>query len=462
MLNSNLIEKLKSIVGPNGYLENADISPAYHHDISGIRTGMPLIVLRPSNTDEVSQILKLCNDVRQPVIPQGGMTGLVSAGTPVNGEVALSLQRMNRIEDFDDASALMTVQAGTPLQAVQEAADKMEMFFPLDIGSRGSCTIGGNLSTNAGGNRVIRYGMARDLVLGLEVVLADGTIINNLNKMRKNNAGYDFKNLFMGSEGTLGILTRAVLILHPKPTSKQVAFCSLSGFPEAISLLKLLKVELGGRLSAFEALWSDAFDLIINSVPKIRSPIKEKYPLYILIEATGSNTESDQTSFEMALKKAIEKEYIKDVVIAQSLKEIEELWAVRDGISEAVLKLNPFLSYDVSLDIKSMEHFAKDIQEHFKKRWGNANIGIFGHIGDGNIHIVTDVGADGITSRSAVDDLVYGTVRDAKGSISAEHGIGFQKKSWLSYSRSKEEIDLMRTLKSALDPNCILSPGRVI
>ncbi|HEY5900592.1 MAG TPA: FAD-binding oxidoreductase [Burkholderiales bacterium] len=457
-----IIEALKRIVGPKGFLEGADISPAFHHDISGERSGFPSLVLRPASTLEVSAILRLCEGAGQPIVPQGGMTGLVSAGTPAPGEIALSLQRMNSIEDIDEAAATMTVQAGCPLQAVQEAADACGLFFPLDIGSRGTCTIGGNLSTNAGGNRVIRYGMARELTLGVEAVLADGTVLDSLNKMRKNNAGFDLKHLFIGTEGTLGVLTRAVLLLHPKPRSQLVAFCALPGFKAAISLLRLLRSELGGRLSAFEALWQNSYRLVIETVPSVRKPLQAEAPVYVLVEATGTHPAADETAFESALASALENGVVDEVVIARSLTEVHDLWAVRDGISEAVLKLNPFLSYDVSMPVGEMDVFAEFAMTRIARDWPNARVGVFGHIGDGNLHIVTNVGEDGATPRAVVDELIYGATRRARGSVSAEHGIGFQKRAWLSYSRTPEEIGLMRKLKASLDPKGILSPGRVL
>jgi FAD/FMN-containing dehydrogenase len=457
-----LIAALKRSVGPGGILEGADISPAYHHDIGGEREGLPRIVLRPASTTEVSAVLALCCAARHPVVPQGGMTGLVSAGTPAPGEIVLSLERMRAIEELDEAAATMTVQAGVPLQVVQEAAEARGLLFPLDIGSRGSCTIGGNLATNAGGNRVIRYGMARDLVLGLEAVLANGTVVGGLNKMRKNNAGYDLKHLFIGSEGTLAVITRAVLRLYPKPRSQCLAFCAVPGFASAIALLRLLEDSLGGRLSAFEALWRNSYRLILDTVPTVRAPLADTAPIYVLVEAMGADAQADQALFEAALGTALDRGLVNEVVLARSVREVRELWAVRDAVSEAALKLHPFLGYDVSMPIDRMESFADRVMKEARRNWPRARIGMFGHIGDGNIHIVTDVGEDGRTPRSRMDELVYGATREVNGSVSAEHGIGFQKKAWLAYSRTPEDIALMRALKATLDPHGILSPGRML
>jgi len=455
-----LAQALASVVGPAGLLRGNEIGPAYHEDISHDRCGRPWMVLRPSSTHEVAECLRLCHSFGQPIVPQGGMTGLVSAGTPEDGEIVLSTQRLARIEEIDRAAAAITAQAGVTLQQVQEAADEAGFFFPLDIGSRGSCTVGGNVSTNAGGNRVLRYGMMRNLVLGLEAVLADGTVIDATHKMTKDNAGYDLKQLFVGSEGTLGVVTRAVLALHPKPSSQAVAFCSVPDFSCAIELLLFLKGALGGRLSAFEALWSNAYALILESVPRVRAPLPVGSPLYVLVESLGSDPRTDVPAFEKALEVALENNWVTDVVIGRSTREMRALWEVRDAVSEAVLKLRPFISYDVSMPVGAMDLFASSIVERTARDWPGAKIGLFGHIGDGNIHIVTDIGADG-TPRTVVDEFIYDATRAARGSISAEHGIGFQKRAWIGHTRSPQEIALMRAIKRTLDPDCLLSRGRI-
>lgn len=456
-----LTNALTEAVGAVGVLRGEAIGPAYHEDISHERSGTPWLVLRPASTAEVAECLRLCHRFGQPVVPQGGMTGLVSAGTPADGEIALSTQRLARIEEVDRASATITAQAGVPLQQVQEAADEAGFFFPLDIGSRGSCTVGGNVSTNAGGNRVLRYGMMRDLVVGLEAVLADGTIVDSTLKMTKNNAGYDLKQLFVGSEGTLGVVTRAVLKLHPKPSSQTVAFCSLGDFGQAIELLHFLRAGLAGRLSAFEAMWRNAYELVLATVPRVRAPLAAGSPLYVLVEALGADPDADASAFEHALGEALGKGLVDDVVVGKSPREVRALWEVRDAVSEAVLKLRPILSYDVSMPAGAMDSFARTIIARAASDWPDAKMGLFGHVGDGNLHLVADIGADG-TPRAVVDRLVYEATRDARGSISAEHGIGFQKRDWLGHTRSAQEIALMRVLKRALDPKNVLSPGRVL
>jgi len=456
-----LRDELLDLLGPQGLLEGEAIGPRYYEDISQEREGRPWLVVRPRCTSEVSAVLKRCWRAGQSIIPQGGMTGLVSAGTPIPDEIVLASDRMTVVEEIDPDSVTMTVQCGVPLQTVQEQADAHGFLFPLDIGARGSCTVGGNLSTNAGGNRVIRYGMMRDLVLGVEAVLADGTVVGNLHKLPKNNAGYDLKHLFIGTEGTLGFITRAVLRLQARPRSQQVAWCALEGFPQAIRLLRQLRERLGGQLSAFEALWGDSYRLIVDRLDHVKAPLDRDHPFYVLVESLGGDTVADAERFEVALNEAVEDGIIVDAVIAKSGAEVEEFWGVRDGIAEVVLGFDPFLSYDVSMPVGQMEAFAEEVLGEIARRWPDAVAGVFGHIGDGNLHIVTDVGEDGITKREEVDELVYRRTASAEGSISAEHGIGFQKRDHLSLTRSPQEIALMRQLKRALDPKGILSPGRI-
>jgi len=459
----HLRDRFAEIVGPQGLLEGDDIGPRYFEDMSHIREGRPHLVLRPRTTEEVARILALCNEVGQPIVPQGGMTGLVSAGTPMSGEVVLATDRMTAIEELDPDTATMTVQCGVPLQAVQERADDAGLMFPLDIGARGSCTIGGNLSTNAGGNRVIRYGMVRDMVLGIEAVLADGTVIDGLHKLPKNNAGYDHKHLFIGSEGTLGVITRAVLRLQPKARSQSVAWCATGSFANVVGLLRFLRDALSHQLTAFEVLWGDSYRLILDRISNIRAPLPSGAAYYVLVEGTGADAELDKQRFERTLEAALDRQVIQDAVLSQSETDVADFWAVRDGISEVVLGFDPFLSYDVSLPIgPAMERFAGKVVSEIDARWPNATAGVFGHIGDGNIHIVTNVGEDGITPRAEVDRLVYEETAVHDGSISAEHGIGCQKREHMPLTRSQAEIELMATLKQAMDPNGILSPGRVI
>ena len=301
-----LIEQLKGIVGPGGFREGKDIATKNYEDLMGARAIAPALLLGPSDTQQVSEILKACHGASQPIAPQGGMTGLVSAAAPLQGEISLSFERMKKILEVDRFSSTMTVEAGVELQTIQEQADANGLLFPLDLGARGSCTIGGNLSTNAGGNRVIRYGMARELVIGVEAVLADGTIIDGLHKLRKNNTGYDLKQLFIGSEGTLGLITRAVLKLAPKPNSQVVAMCGVESFDKVADLLVHVQANLGSNLSAFEVIWQNTYALIDEHVAHASVPLPGHHAFYVLIESMGSDAEKDTELFVNVLNTASE------------------------------------------------------------------------------------------------------------------------------------------------------------
>lgn len=461
MLSAQLRDQLQRIVGPKGFRTGEDIERKYFRDWMGTLADPPSMVLRPASTEEVSRIMQACHASGQPVTPQGGMTGLVSAAAPRAGELALSLERMKRIEEVDRLTSTMTVEAGVELQTIQERAEEYGMLFPLDLGARGSCTIGGNLSTNAGGNRVIRYGMARSLVLGVEAVLADGTVINGLKKLRKNNTGYDLNQLFIGSEGTLGIITRAVVKLLPRPRSQSIAFCGVQDFEKVAELLLHCQERLAGNLTAFEVLWENTYQLIARHLPDIRLPLTGGHQFYALVEAMGSDPGTDQAQFERSLEAAVESGLVADCVIADSEKQVQGIWRVRDAAAEVMQGVGFMHAYDVSLNVADMGGFGEQVVRRLQAVWPEAIIGLFGHVGDGNLHIIINVGPETRQQHGRIDEIVYGLIRELRGSVSAEHGIGLMKKPYLAFSRSEAEIDLMRKLKAAMDPRGILSPGRI-
>jgi FAD/FMN-containing dehydrogenase len=418
--------------------------------------GVPAAVLLPRSTEEVSAILKAANAAGAPVVAWGGKTGLVH-GSDATGAIALSLERMNRIEAIDRLGQTMTVQAGCILQVACEAAEAEGLFLPLDLGARGSATIGGNISTNAGGNRVIRFGMMRDMVLGLEAVLADGTVITSMNTLIKNNTGYDLKQLFIGSEGTLGVVTRAVLRLRPQPVSQDTAFVGVQSFDSVVKLLRRMERSLSGSLSAFEVMWKEFHDLVTTAPALGRPPLADAYPYYVLIEAMGA--EGGAERLEAALAAALEDGEITDAAIARSQAERNAMWALRDDVGQ-VGRNRPIFTFDVSLPIVSMEGYVAEVRAALNAGWpGKATCTVFGHLGDGNLHVIAGVGDR--NARQAVEDIVYGGVRSRNGSVSAEHGIGLEKRAYLGWSRNDGEIGLMRRLKSALDPKGILNPGKV-
>ncbi|MBL8550322.1 MAG: FAD-binding oxidoreductase [Hyphomonadaceae bacterium] len=414
----------------------------------------------PTNAQEAAAVLSWCNARGVPVVPQGGMTGLVGGGNPAGRCVVLSLERMRTIEEIDPAASTMTVQAGVTLQAVQEAADAAGFLFPLDLGGRGTAQIGGNASTNAGGNRVLRYGMMRDLVLGVEAVLADGTIVSNLNKMIKNNAGYDLKQLFLGSEGTLGVITRLVLRVYPKPSSQCTALCAMRGTDDALALLARLKAGVGESLSAFELMWPEFYRVGTSALGRV-PPIPEEHGLYVLTEILGTDQAADQERFEAVIGAAVEAGVVSDAVIAQSKSDVQKLWAVRDCPGEFPKVHWPQLGFDVSAPIGDMDGFMKDCRATLQARWPKATTLYFGHLADSNLHISVRLD-EHVGTAHEVDEALYEVVGRWKGSISAEHGIGIAKRPYLKYSRSEAELDVMRRIKAALDPKNILNPGKVI
>ena len=407
-------------------------------------------------------MLRICHAARVPVTTQGGMTGLVRATMPEPNEIVLSMERMNAIEEVDTSGGVVIAQAGVPLQRLQERVEQDGFMFPLDLGSRGSCTIGGNISTNAGGNRVIRYGMTRDLVLGLEAVLADGTVLKGVRKYIKNNTGTDLKQLFVGTEGTLGVVTRAALRIFPAPVERQVALCALASFDTVRALLALARTRLGGDLTAFEVMWNSYYRLTTERVKGVARPLPADHPFYVLFEASGSDAERLRSDLEKLLEQALGDEIILDATIASSgaAAAAAAIWRIRDSSVELGRALGPAgVGFDVSIAIDRMEAFAHAIDKAVKTIHEDAYAIVFGHAGDGNLHV--NVKHPPPDRRDEVSKLVYGITGDFEGSISAEHGIGILKRPYLRISRTEEEIETMRTLKRALDPHGILNPGRI-
>ncbi len=454
---TDLIETLRTSLSEGAVLTGEDATAAAQTPWA--RLGTPRAVLRPRWTAEVATILRLAHDAGQPVTAWGGKTGLVD-GCRADGALALSLERMNRIEAIDPVAGSMTVQAGCVLQTACEAAEAEGLLLPLDLGARGSATIGGNISTNAGGNRVIRYGMMRELVLGLEAVLADGTVVSSMNQLIKNNAGYDLKQLFIGSEGTLGIVTRAVIRLQPLPTSQNVAFLGVRSFDQLPRLLRRLQTELGGALSAFEVMWDDYYQLVTTEPARGRPILADRYPYYVLVEASGADAAEMEARFEAVLAGALEAGEADDAVIAKTGAERAQIWALRDDVGQTG-RNRPVFTFDVSLGVRHMEAYIAGLRETLAARWPAPTCVVFGHLGDGNLHVIVGVGESGPEVRHAVEEIVYRPLEPIGGSISAEHGIGLQKRAFLPLSRSATEIALMRTLKQALDPKGILNPGKI-
>ncbi|MBZ9758172.1 FAD-binding oxidoreductase [Mesorhizobium sp. ESP6-5] len=454
------LHALKSTLG-SAVLAGEEIPIRNEQDWSALSSVRPLAVVRPTTPEAVAAAMRLCHAHRVAVVPQGGLTGLAGGARPIEDAVAISMERFTGIEEIDDDSSTITVRAGTPLEVVQQAADDAGFFFALDLGSRGSCTIGGNLGTNAGGNRVLRYGMMRELVLGLEVVLPDGTLVTSLNKMLKNNAGYDLKQLFIGSEGTLGIVTRIVLRLHPKPKSTMAAMVALDSYEHVLSLLASVRGNLGPLLSAFEVMWRDYWDVATGQVPGVRNPVPGDHPFTVLVEAQGNDAEGDPSRFYDTLKMAVESGFITDATIARSLSDVKDFWQTRDAAAEFKQVLGPHLSFDIGLPVAAMDRFALECRAALLRDVDGCRSYYYGHIADGNMHIIANVPAPVQQPADQINKVIYDLVKKHGGTISAEHGIGLTKKAYLGLTRSAEELAVMRLIKHALDPAGLLNPGKV-
>ncbi|MCZ2498767.1 FAD-binding protein [Xylophilus sp. Kf1] len=460
-----VVAALLAALGPAAVLHGDAVPERNRNDYSGLLPITPLAVVRPADTAGVAAALRICRQHRVAVVPQGGLTGLCGGARAGPAEVALSLERLTGVVEIDSASATMTVRAGTPLQVVQEAAAAAGFFCPLDLGARGSCSIGGNLATNAGGNRVIRYGMAREMVLGLEAVLPDGTVMSSLNKMIKNNAGFDLKHLFIGSEGALGIITQAVLKLWPRPASTMVAICAVHDFSNVLALLQSARQNLGPLLSAFEVMWPEYWDFATTRVAGVRSPFggdATRHGAYVLVEALGTDADHDAPRFEAWLGELLEQGTIPDAVVAQSVADNQAFWGIRDATGELYGVFPRHLAFDVGLPIAAMDDYVQRCRAALHDALDAPVTLFYGHIGDGNLHIIVFQPGAETQPKEQVETIVYGLVRDFGGTVSAEHGIGTLKRQWLGHARSPEQVALMHTLKQALDPLGLMNPGKVI
>ncbi|MBP1845649.1 FAD/FMN-containing dehydrogenase [Rhizobium petrolearium] len=446
---------------PATCLAGEDVPIRNEADTSFLPRTRPIALVRPDTPQGVADAVRICAAHGVAIVPQGGLTGLAGGAHPVPGAVAISVERLSGIEEIDAAAATMTVRAGTPLEVIQQSALDAGFFVPLDLGARGSCLIGGNLATNAGGNRVIRYGMTRDMVLGLEYVLADGTLVTGLNKMIKNNAGYDLKQLFIGSEGTLGIITRVVLRLQPRPGCTLAALCGVGSYDDVVSLLGAARRGLGPLLSAFEVMWPDYWKEATETVTGVRKPIEGQHAFYVLIEAQGLSEDIDGPRFMGWLENQFEAGLIEDAAIAQSMADVAMFWRTRDAAGEFQTILGPHVAFDIGLPVSRMDAFARTCRQRLADAIPDILSVYYGHIGDGNIHIVALQRGASPQPAAQISRVVYETVREFDGTISAEHGIGTVKKPYLGYTRSPEEMALMARIKAALDPKGILNPGKV-
>ncbi len=453
-----IVQGLLDILGERGVLHGNEVS-ARAEGWASAENCKAFAIARPQSTQDVSRLLAFCHKEKVEVVPYGGGTGLVRGAIAEQGQVLLSLERMQRIEALSVVDRTAVVEAGVTLQALQNAADAEDLFFPLDLGARGSATIGGNIATNAGGNRVIRFGMMRDMVLGLEAVLPDGTVLSSMNRMIKNNSGYDLKQLMIGSEGTLGVVTRAVLRLREKCPAKGVALLSVRSFEDVIHVFRHLDRWLAGSLSAFEVMWREFYDTVVSK-RTAPPPLRGGAPYYILVESICGSIAPEQT-FESALAALASENRIMDAVIAASQAQCDAIWGIRDDV-EALMSIGPLFMYDVSLPISRMEGYVAQIRSTLARRWPQSACIVWGHIGDCNLHIWISVGDASASAHAAVCDIVYAPLAEHDGAISAEHGIGEEKRDYLDYTRSAAEIEMMRRLKALFDPANIMNPGKIL
>ena len=455
----DFVADLVAALGADVVTPGPQVPDKFRHDWSGLAPVQPLALVRPRDTGGVSAALRLCHAAGVAVVPQGGLSGISGGAMPVAGAIALSLDRLDMIEQVDPAMATMTVGAGVVLQTAQAAAQDHGLMLGVDLGARGSCTVGGVISTNAGGNQVIRYGMARDHVLGLEVVLADGTVLSSLNKMLKNNTGLDLKQLFIGTEGVLGVVTRAVLRLQPRPAHTATAMCGLADTAQVIALLGRARAALGPQLTSFEVMWPSFFHFMSNGTG-ITSPLADRHGAYVIVESSAFAEGAARAALEGCLGAALQDGVVQDAVIAANTREERGLWAVRESVSQYPRLIGPLIAFDVGVPLDRLGQSVQDMEATITARWPGAIALSYGHIGDSNLHLVVAVPGAAVQPDHDIKDHVYGIIRDLGGTVSAEHGIGLLKRDYLCYSRSPAEIATMRAVKAALDPKGILNPGK--
>ncbi len=464
---TDLVSRIAAALGPSAITTDVSDLDPHEREGRGLYRGKAMALAKPRNTEEVSTIVKLAQEAQVPIVAHSGNTGLTGGGVPFDALV-LSTERMNKIRDLDIANATLTAEAGCILADVQRAASDASMLFPLSLGSEGSCRIGGNVSSNAGGIGVLRYGNMRDLVLGLEVVLADGRIWNGLKVLRKDNAGYDLKHLFIGSEGTLGIVTAASLKLFPKPMSKAVAFVGARNPHDILALFQKARAASGSSLTAFELMPKFGLDITLKHMAGTVKPLAEDHDWLAIVELTSPTLDAPlQADLEAVLAEAFEEDLIQDATIATSEAQVQAIWKLREGLSEVQGREGGSIKHDVSVPVSKVADFVVETIDLCLKEMPTVRPCAFGHMGDGNIHfnLSQPVGMDRDTFMAQwhrFNTIVHDKVTAMHGSIAAEHGVGLIKRDELEHYKDPVTIALMKTLKQALDPANLLNPGKVV
>lgn len=449
---------LADIVGAGNVVTGSAVPARHVQDLWGSdRAGRAELVVRPSSAEQVGRVLEYCADRRQPVVVQGGMTGLVSGGVPDASEVVLSTELLRAVT-IDPVGQTLTAQAGVVLGDAQRLAAEHGLVVPLDLASKDSATLGGCVAQNAGGVNVVRYGMTRQHVRSLEVALADGRVLTLSTPLVKDNAGMDLKQLFIGSEGLLGVVTSVTLALQPGLPAKAGAFCAVRTVEDALALLTALQRDLAGSVTAFEVMWADAYGVL--AATDLRLPLPFGHPIYVLVECEGIDQEANSTAFMRSLDRVGDR--LIDTAIATTPAELRPLWAARERIPSEVLRMQPLFGFDVSIAARDLAAALDRMRAELRAAWPDVRLLVFGHLGDDNVHIAVATGERSRDRKPEVENVVYQVVSDCGGSISAEHGIGFEKRDYLAFTRSESEIALMHQLKKMFDPHGILNRGRMI
>ncbi len=457
-MTDDIVSKLEDVVGARQINTGAGVRD-FEFPWSTHQACLARAVVYPQSTAEVAEILRVCNAAGQSVVPFGGATNLVQGCATTADDIVLSLRKMNQIEEIDSGGRTLTAQAGVTMRHAQMAADDAGLFFPVDFGARDHCQLGGIVSTNAGGNKVIRYGMTRNSVLGLEAVLADGTIISSMNRYLKNNSGFDLKQLFVGSEGVLGIITRVVFRLGTKATSHNTALLACESFDDVVAVLGCARDAIPNTLTAFEVMWNEFYELAVEPLGRLAAPVQPGANYYVIIESMGVDEERDSSAFHALMESLAERQLFSDGTMAKSGRESEQIWQIRDEVEPVI---GGAINFDVSLKSADIGDYVSRVDAAIHERFPDARVVGFGHLGDNNVHISVAIKDSEEQQALGVEEIVYNCLAAFDGAVSAEHGIGLAKRKWLPISRTAAEIDLMTRLKRMLDPKNILNPGKVV
>jgi len=461
MTDTNIISLFENILDKSSIVTGENLKSRFYHIW---KTDLPLealCLLLPKDTDQVSGILKICNDNDQEVVIHGGLTNLVGSTKSTNKQVVISLEKMNNIIEIDEKGKTVTCESGVIIEDIINSVKEKNLLLPLNFGARGSAQIGGAVSTNAGGLRVFKYGMTRNLVLGLEAVLPDGTIISSLKKLMKDNTGYDLKQFFIGSEGTLGIVTKVILRLYQHPKTRYTALAVTDDYQKVLSLLKFMEYKISNNLTAFELLWNDTYKQMVSDKTMYNKYLPDNYKYYVFIEYMGGDFENDYDTFEKAIMQTIDQGIVDDAVLGKDEKEQQNIWGIREDVAVLAEEKKYDQQFDISIPVTQIGEIIDKTINELKNCKGVETIFPFGHVADGNIHFIIGKDSDDDDLKSKINEIIYSNTELVKGSISAEHGIGLDKKKYLKKSRSKDEIELMKLIKKSIDPKNILNPGRV-